>query len=306
MSARGIGRFAVPGPRLRDTSVGPVVVRDAGGPGTVVLLVHGWSADGLSNWLRAFEPLADAGYRPIAVDMPGHGGSPLRGRFSIGRCATALADVLSELDLRVPTVAVGYSMGGPVSQTLAFQRPDLVHGIVQIATAAHIIPSNVNRRVLGVVSHTASLAEAAGATLNFVSRFRSGGPSDGPEHDMGAHASWMLRSSSKRALLEAAGELARFDSRRWVAGVRAPAASVITLVDRAVPVASQRELANLIGAQVFAFPFGHVGCLRPGFGTITTEAVRSIAGPGTGVPTLERGALDRVLRPKTEGSVGRH
>lgn len=94
VTATGVGRFAVPTPHMVETSVGPVVVRDAGGRGVPVVLIHGWFADGLTNWIQVFEQLAHAGYRPMAVDMPGHGGSPLVGRFSFDRCATAVADLI--------------------------------------------------------------------------------------------------------------------------------------------------------------------------------------------------------------------
>ena len=271
ITATGVGRFAAPSPHMVDTSVGPVVVRDAGGGGRPVVLVHGWFADGLTNWVQVFQPLARAGYRPIAVDLPGHGGSPLEGRFSIERCATAVADVITDASGR-PAFVVGYSMGGPVSQTLARDHPEQLAGIVQIATAAHIIPSTVNRRVLAGFARTAGLAEAAGSTLNLLSRFRRGEPSSDRTRDLGAHVAWTLRATSKRALVEAAGELARFDSRPWVGGLDLPAESIVTRSDRAVPPAAQRELAAALRAGAIEVEWGHVACLRPGFGAALTEA----------------------------------
>ena len=107
------------------------------------------SPTGSPTGSRSFQPLALAGYRPIAVDMPGHGGSPLVGRFSFDRCATALADVIEANSPGRPAVLVGYSMGGPISQTVARDHPHQVAGLVQIATAAHIIPSSVGRGVMG-------------------------------------------------------------------------------------------------------------------------------------------------------------
>jgi 3-oxoadipate enol-lactonase len=281
ITATGVGRFGAPTPRLVETSVGPVVVRDAGGRGLPVVLVHGWFADGLTNWVQVFQPLAQAGYRPIAVDMPGHGGSPLVGRFSIDRCATAVADVVvgagsPHSSTGRAAVLVGYSMGGPISQTVARDHPEQVAGLVEIATAAHIVPSGAGRRVMAGFSRTASLAEAAGATINFVSRFRRGEPSTNPAQDLGAHVAWTLRATSKRGLLEAAGELARFDSRPWIGEMDVPAMSVVTAVDRAVPAAAQRELAAAQRARVVELDWGHVACLRPGFGPAVTDAVTRV------------------------------
>ena len=149
-------------------------------------------------------------------------------------------------------------------------------GLVEIATAAHIIPSRWAEGVMGGVARAGGVAEAAGATLNFVSRFRRGAPSTDPSQDLGAHLAWTVRATSKRALLEAAGELARFDSRSWVGDLDVPAESVVTRDDRAVPAAAQRELAQLLRAGVLELSWGHVACLRPGFGLATTEAVTRV------------------------------
>lgn len=279
ITATGVGRFGAPAPQMVETSVGPVIVRDAGGRGRPVVLVHGWFADGLTNWVQVFQPLAQAGYRPIAVDMPGHGGSPLEGRFSIERCSAAVGDVITGASDR-PAIVIGYSMGGPISQTLARDHPDQVAGLVEIATAAHLIPSTVNRRVLAGFARTAGLAEAAGATLNLLSRFRRGEPSSGRSQDLGAHVAWTLRATSKRALVEAAGELARFDSRPWVGALEVPAEAIVTRTDRAVPPAAQRELASALRAGVIEVEWGHVACLRPGFGPAVTEAATRALGEG--------------------------
>ena len=52
---------------------GELFVRDSGGSGPPVLLLHGWIFQSDLNWYRTYEPLATAGYRVIAVDHRGHG-----------------------------------------------------------------------------------------------------------------------------------------------------------------------------------------------------------------------------------------
>ena len=52
---------------------GELFVRDTGGSGPVVLLVHGWMFASDLNWLRVYAPLARAGYRVLAADLRGHG-----------------------------------------------------------------------------------------------------------------------------------------------------------------------------------------------------------------------------------------
>lgn len=67
-----------------------------GDSGPVVLLVHGWG--GNASQLHAFvQPLVNAGFRPVAVDLPGHGESA--GRFtSLPEWADALLDLSRQLD----------------------------------------------------------------------------------------------------------------------------------------------------------------------------------------------------------------
>jgi len=135
--ARGPGVRPTPVPRARvaTTTLGPLVVRDAGGPGRPVVLIHGMGSDGLTNWLTAFEPLVAAGYRPIAVDQPGHGGSPRVGKFSLEASADAIAEVADAVGPGV--VVTGYSMGGPVSQLVAHRHPGVAVGLIEGATAAY-------------------------------------------------------------------------------------------------------------------------------------------------------------------------
>lgn len=275
MSAPGLGQFRVPQPSTVVTSYGPVVVRDAGTDGVAVVMAHGWAADGLTNWLRAFEPLVAAGYRPVAVDLPGHGGTPLAGEFALQDCALVVAEICHYVG--TPAVLLGYSMGGPVMQLAARDHLDAV-GLVHIATAARLAPTALERGLLGGLHRAGSLAVAAVATLRFLASAAAPAAGD-VEHDLSAHAAWLAKNASKRALVEAAGELARFDSRAWVADLDTEAVSVITTADRAVPPSSQRELADLTRAVVHEIPYGHLACLRPGFGRMVTDVVAQLAQP---------------------------
>jgi len=87
--------------------------------GPVVLLLHGtyWSR----VWLPVLDLLADAGLRPIAVDLPGLGRSA--GELTPDTATVpALADwvtrFVSALGLTGPIVVVGHDIGGAVAQHL--------------------------------------------------------------------------------------------------------------------------------------------------------------------------------------------
>jgi pimeloyl-ACP methyl ester carboxylesterase len=103
---------------------------DWGGEGTPLLLLH-------PNGMGAgfFEPLARAvreTFRPVAVDLRGHGGTgtpATRAGFGFAEMA---ADVLAVLDhLRIEeTVAVGESLGGGVSVLVDDQGPGVIRKLL--------------------------------------------------------------------------------------------------------------------------------------------------------------------------------
>ncbi|HWF74571.1 MAG TPA: alpha/beta fold hydrolase [Solirubrobacteraceae bacterium] len=52
---------------------GELFLRDTGGDGPPVMLLHGWMASADLNWWPSYAPLAQAGYRVLAIDHRGHG-----------------------------------------------------------------------------------------------------------------------------------------------------------------------------------------------------------------------------------------
>ncbi|TDO52964.1 pimeloyl-ACP methyl ester carboxylesterase [Kribbella sp. VKM Ac-2571] len=107
----------------------PIWLRDAG-TGDPLLLVHGWGGDS-----RAWSGLGFEDRRVIAVDLRGHGRSPvLRHGYRPADYAADLAALVERLGLR-PVVAIGHSMGGQIVAELALERPDLVAAVVVIDPA---------------------------------------------------------------------------------------------------------------------------------------------------------------------------
>ena len=109
---------------------------DAGQGRTAVLLLHGigggrsiWSAEASGTACA----IADAGFRAVAIDLPGYGDSA--GPTSMDRFADAVLAVAGHLGA-ARTVLLGHSMGGMVAQEVAARAPQAVQGLVLACTSA--------------------------------------------------------------------------------------------------------------------------------------------------------------------------
>ena len=85
-----------------------LTTRTWGAGGRWAVLVHGVTSDS-GSWHRVGPRLAERGYRCVAVDLPGHGGSPRRG-YTLDECAAALVESVPGR----PALAIGHSLGGLV------------------------------------------------------------------------------------------------------------------------------------------------------------------------------------------------
>jgi len=84
------------------------------GTGTrVAVLLHGMMGSS-ESWHRVAPVIAQRGYRVIALDLPGHGGSERDPNMSIDGVARDVSSALAELGAARPDVAIGHSFGGTV------------------------------------------------------------------------------------------------------------------------------------------------------------------------------------------------
>lgn len=103
------------------------------GDDPVVLLVHGAGMDG-TVWQLQTRYLAHHGFRPMAVDLPGHGRSGGEPLATIGELADWLARFVEAVG-ESPVAVVGHSMGTFIGMELAARRPELVRTLVLLGTA---------------------------------------------------------------------------------------------------------------------------------------------------------------------------
>jgi pimeloyl-ACP methyl ester carboxylesterase len=239
---------------------GECFVRDSGGDGPPVLLLHGWTVTADLNWYAQYEPLARAGYRVLALDHRGHGrGIRALENFDLEDCADDAAGVLRELGIG-PAVVAGDSMGGPISLLTARRHPDVVRALVLCATSSHWSAPRMRllwwsmalwRLLLGIAPYSV-----------FRGMLRIAGLPDNAETTWAAGE---LVRGSARDIAEAGRELGRFDAREWLGGLGVPSAVVVTVRDRAVPPAFQRDLARRLDATVIESGTDHLDTNRPEF-----------------------------------------
>jgi haloalkane dehalogenase len=105
------------------------------GHGAPVIFMHGeptWSF----LWRKVIPPVRDAGFRCVAPDLAGFGGSDKPtdiGWYSYDRHSELAATLLEDLDLRGATIVV-HDWGGPIGLRLAVEHAERIEQIVILDT----------------------------------------------------------------------------------------------------------------------------------------------------------------------------
>ena len=224
---------------------------DPGRP--TVMLLHGWMVSADLNWHAAYDDLAGAGYRVLAIDHRGHARG-LRGLtpFRLTDCAADAAGVLRTLQTG-PAMIVGYSMGGTIAQLMARDHRDVVGAMVLSGTCQHFQDPPTHK----AWKWMSPLGLALGLSPDRV--YAAGLRRQGIGLDERT-AWWMseLKRHEPHDVAEAGRELGRFDSRSWLSSVSVPTTVVLTARDTAVAPAKQRELAAATGARVIEVGLDHL------------------------------------------------
>jgi 3-oxoadipate enol-lactonase len=250
---------------------GELFLRDTGGDGPPVMLLHGWMASADLNWYGAYAALAEAGYRVLAIDHRGHGrGLRSINPFRLSDCAADAAAALELLDA-APAAVVGYSMGGAIAQLVARDHAEVVSGLVLSGTAQDWQDQRERRfwRSMGALWLVLALAP------NWLWR-RALRRQELRDSELGSWLVSELLRASARDLAEAGRELGRLDSRPWTGSLRTPAAVVVTAKDTLVAPRKQRSLAAALGAQVFEAPCDHLEVTRPKYNPALLQALEAV------------------------------
>ena len=111
------------------------------GSGPAVLMIHGWPTHSWL-WRDVMPPVAEAGNRAIAIDLPGFGASskPLNHRYGFTFYDEIIEGFLGQLGIDDVAIAV-HDLGGPVGLHWAVGNQERVRSIALLNTLAYPDPS---------------------------------------------------------------------------------------------------------------------------------------------------------------------
>jgi 3-oxoadipate enol-lactonase len=216
-----------------------------------VFLIHGLGADS-EMWGYQLLALAAAGMRPVAMDIPGFGKTPLHGRqWRLKSVAKDLAGWMAELAPGKNGV-VGLSMGGIIAQQLALDFPDQVERLVLASSFASIKPRSWKSWYYLSKRAVTLLIGGSGAQAEQVADHLFPDASQAEYHQMVVDK---IHQADPRAYRQAMRNLVLFDSRRKVKKLNMRVLVITGQDDGTIPPAAQAELARRIpGAQHIILP----------------------------------------------------
>lgn len=225
----------------------------AGNP--AVLLLHGLGADA-SSWTLQLSALIGAGFRPIAPDTPGFGGSPYDGHgWSIHRMAAEMAGLLEELQTG-PAHVAGLSMGGTIAQQFGLDYPHQTRSLVLVSTFAVLRPDTLSGWFYFLQRFIVVNTVGLPAQAKIVARRVFPGPRYEQVREILVET---ISRADPRAYRKAMSSLGLFNSIKRLGEIKVPTLVVTGAVDTTVTPARQRRLVEGIRAaqQVIIPDAGH-------------------------------------------------
>jgi pimeloyl-ACP methyl ester carboxylesterase len=233
------------------------------GEGPAVLFIHGWSLSG-EVWDRQLRVVAEAGYRAIAMDQRGHGGSdsPLGG-YGIAELASDALGVLDALDVD-RAVVVGWSLGGMVGLRLAHDHRDRVVALVSVASTG-VAAARTEGYPFGVPAEAplAMILEADHVDRVSARRRAVGDPFKGAPPE--ATLDWLHRISlqtpswSGRAAMRT---LLCTDQTDLLDSINVPVTQIVGTADPALSIRGARWVCEQLGSVLVELDCGHYPMLE--------------------------------------------
>ena len=102
-----------------------------------IILIHGFISSNLI-WSHVLQPLAQAGFRAIAPDLPGYGYSdkPADAQYTIDEQARAVIGLMDRLGIDKAVIG-GASYGGAIASTIALDYPERVKKLILVGAVTN-------------------------------------------------------------------------------------------------------------------------------------------------------------------------
>jgi 3-oxoadipate enol-lactonase len=227
----------------------------------VVVLLHGVGG-GREAWGDTISgtgaALAEAGYRAIAVDMPGYGDSATIAPYDMAGLAAAVVALID--DLRPGRCAlVGHSMGGMVAQEVMASAPQRVQALVLSGTSPAFGRVDgawqaefLAQRLAPLDAGRGMAALAPGLVLGMASPLAP--------HDAVARAAVLMSAIPEATYRRALQALAGFDRRESLHDLHLPVLCLAGAHDRNAPAAVMQQMAaRMADAEFVVLPgVGHL------------------------------------------------
>jgi pimeloyl-ACP methyl ester carboxylesterase len=239
---------------MLDTPHGPVAYDERGEGNTVVMLPAGAHGHGDFDEVRALLPER---FRTIALDWPGHGGSPAGTHTA---SATGFADLAEEAVTRLApegAVVVGNSVGGFAAGRMAIRRPDLVRGLTIVSGGGFAGRPPQQRAFCSLMARPGFLRRAYPRFSSFYMRSRTAA-------DRHARETALATVGSQAGATAVSGLWRSFSSPEHDLREEAPDIAAPTLLiwgrrDPVIPLRIGRKAAALIpGSSLVVLDTGHV------------------------------------------------
>ena len=230
---------------------------DEGTGDTAVFLLHGVGG-GKEAWLEAMKALVGAGFRAIAWDMPGYGGSPGIVPYNNEGLARALEALIDHSGANT-NIVLGHSMGGLIAQEAYAWLPQKIHGLILSGTSPSFGKPDGAWQQQFLQSRFAPLDAGRGMAGLAPELVRGMVGPDAAETVITQAAAIMARvpEASYRAALSAIVSFNRIDN---LVNIKVPTLCIAGEHDKnASPGVMQRMAAKISGAQYLCLPgAGHL------------------------------------------------
>jgi pimeloyl-ACP methyl ester carboxylesterase len=255
-----------------------VQLPDEAGAGIPLVLLHAFPLSS-AMWTPLLPHLAGVA-RPVLVDLPGLGASPVpAGEPSLDVSAEGVVAVLDRLGLR-RAVLVGVSMGGYVAMAVARHHPERVAGLALVDTKAEADDEQARANRLRMADAVLGGAGTRALVPMLDSLLGPTTHADRPDV-VGAVRDWLAAAPPAGVAWSQRAMAARPDSRQVLAGLDVPAVVVVGEQDGLTPPAAARAMVGELTRGVLT--------IVPGAGHLSPlEAPRQVGRALTGLVVRAR------------------